>query len=93
MRTSSKAIITASFVLPMFLVACDRAERSPTTGSGSSQEKMNTNQSAPPATPLTEKSSPSPADVSKNPMAPSSSAPSTSETAPADQKNEEKKGY
>ena len=39
MRTSSKAIITASFVLPMFLVACDRAERSPTTGSGSSQEK------------------------------------------------------
>ncbi len=81
MPTSSKSIITASLVLPLLLVACDRTEQSPTTGAGSSQEK-------PAMTPST-----SPADLSKNPVAPSSSAPATSEMAPADQKTEPKKGY
>lgn len=94
MRTSSKSIITASLVLPLLLVAaCDRPERSPTTGAGSSQEKMAPPPSTPPATPLTDKSSPAPADLSKNPAAPPASAPAAPGTAPADQQSEPKKGY
>lgn len=87
MRTSSKSIITASLVLPLLLVACDRPQQPP-TGSAPSQEKMAANPSSPPAEQMPEKSPPSPADVSKNPAAPSSPAPST--MPPVDQKNEPK---
>jgi len=93
MRTSSKSIITASLILPLLLVACNRADQSPATGSSASQEKMAKNPSPSPADQMTEKSQPSPADASKNPAASSSSAPSGSGTAPVDQKNEPKKNY
>ena len=83
MRTSSKSIITASLVLPLLLVGCDRPKQPP-TGSAPSQEKQATNPSSPPAEQMPEKS---PADVSKNPAAPPSAAPSM---PPADQKSEPK---
>lgn len=87
MHTSSKSIIIASLVLPLLLVACNRADQSPATGSNASQEKMAKN----PSDQMTEKSQPSPADASKNPAAPSSSAPSAAPgAAPADQKTEQK---
>lgn len=88
MSISTKSIITASLVLPLLLVACDRTDKSPTTGS--SQEKSATQPSTSPADPPMGKSPPSPADVSSNPAAPSSSAPSTAETPPAERKSEPK---
>lgn len=86
-------IITASLTLPLLLVACNRADHSPTTGSGTSQEKMSTSPSAPPINPPMEKTPPSPADMSKNPMSPPSGAPAAPEKAPADQSSEPKKSY
>lgn len=78
MRNSSKSIITASLVLPLLLVACDRADQSPTATSGVGQEKPATN----PAPPT---------DLSKNPAAPSSSSPSVPETPPVSPETEPKK--
>lgn len=88
MRTSNKSIITAALVMPLLLIACDRADQSPTTGSGTTQEKMATNPSAPPVEQTPEKSQPSPADLSRNPVAPSSSTPLA---PPADQTTEPKR--
>jgi len=89
MRTTSKSIITASLVLPLLLVACNRADQAPTSGSsGITQEKM-ANPSAPPTNQMKEKSPPSPADASSNPAAPSSSAPSTSAPMPANEPKKE----
>ncbi|HSG22082.1 MAG TPA: hypothetical protein VLA64_03900 [Azonexus sp.] len=91
MRTRCKSIITASLVLPLLLVACDRPPtQSPSGSSSTSQEKPATSPSVPPVDQTMEKSPPSPADLSRNPAAPSST-PSTTEAAPVDQKNEPKK--
>lgn len=86
MRTSSKSIIAASLILPLLLLACDRAEQSPTAPAGTNQQSPAMNPSPSPADQATEKSPPSPADLSRNPAAP----PSTTEPAPVDQKTEPK---
>lgn len=83
MRTS---IITASLVLPLLLLACDRTEKSP-PAAGTSQQSPAMNPLPPPADQATEKTPPSPADLSRNPAAPPSTPPSTTEPAPVDQKN------
>jgi len=91
MRISSKSIVTASLVLPLLLVACERQPpQSPGSSSGVSQEKPAMNPSAPPPEQTTGTSPPSPADLSRNPTAPSAGMPSPTETAPVDRKNEPK---
>lgn len=82
MGIHSKSIITASLVLPLFLMACERSEKSP-PATGTSQDSLAVTPSPPPVDQATEKSPPSPADLSRNPAAPT-------EPAPVDQKTEPK---
>lgn len=69
-----KALLAAVIALPLLLLACDRSEQSPTAANPSQERQATTPDStiekSPPAA-----GTPSPADVSANPAAPSSSTP------------------
>lgn len=79
----NKTILAASLVLPLLLLACDRADQSPTSAAPSQERQAMT---------------PSPQDkmLESSPPAagaPPSAAGSSTDSSPANQPNEPKKAY
>lgn len=87
----NKSILAATLALPLLLLACDRAEQSPTAAVPSQEKQAMTPQdkmlqSSPPAA-----GAPASADTSSTAMPPA--APPTDNASPAAQPSEPRKAY